>query len=211
MTATNLVAAAHHDPSKAFTLSGPSSVASSRTSSPTLFREENLFTLDHPGSRPMDVYDATLPPWCAAVRRALVAQIRVESVLVASVFSLAGLLRRSMGSELFPLVLYFLLSRKFCSVQAPATRFLRRGCAETAADAPSSKMCGGAGEPMSVTELPESVRLEFESVYADRLGDVGSRGGGGSIPMVRRGTRLRVWLARRGHGQRDKIERRSWG
>ncbi|KAJ7842397.1 hypothetical protein B0H13DRAFT_2413678 [Mycena leptocephala] len=31
----------------------------------------------------MDVYDATLPAWRAAVRRVLVAQIRIESVLVA--------------------------------------------------------------------------------------------------------------------------------
>ncbi|KAJ6469356.1 sphingosine-1-phosphate phosphatase [Mycena sanguinolenta] len=33
----------------------------------------------------MDVYDATLPAWRAAVRRVLVAQIRVESVLVAKI------------------------------------------------------------------------------------------------------------------------------
>ncbi|KAJ6572208.1 hypothetical protein B0H19DRAFT_679958 [Mycena capillaripes] len=78
-------------PHVSFTLSGPSSVASSRTSSPAptppaSLREEYLLekaVLDDPGSRPMDVYDATLPPWRAAVRRALVAQIRVESVLVA--------------------------------------------------------------------------------------------------------------------------------
>lgn len=38
---------------------------------------------DDPGCRPMDVYDATLPAWRAAVRRKLVASIRVESVLVA--------------------------------------------------------------------------------------------------------------------------------
>ncbi|KAJ7859281.1 hypothetical protein B0H13DRAFT_2672349 [Mycena leptocephala] len=74
-----------------FTLSGPSSVASSRTASPaptppTSLREEYLLekvALDDPGCRPMDVYDATLPAWRAAVRRVLVAQIRIESVLVA--------------------------------------------------------------------------------------------------------------------------------
>jgi hypothetical protein len=74
-----------------FTLSGPSSVASSRTASPaptppTSLREEYLLekvALDDPGCRPMDVYDVTLPAWRAAVRRVLVAQIRIESVLVA--------------------------------------------------------------------------------------------------------------------------------
>lgn len=38
---------------------------------------------DDPGCRPMDVYDATLPPWRAAVRRKLLATIRNESVLLA--------------------------------------------------------------------------------------------------------------------------------
>ncbi|KAJ7863734.1 sphingosine-1-phosphate phosphatase [Mycena olivaceomarginata] len=74
-----------------FSLSGPSSAASSRTSSPaptppTSLREEYLLekvAQNEAGLRPMDVYDATLPAWRAAVRRALVAQIRVESVLVA--------------------------------------------------------------------------------------------------------------------------------
>ncbi|KAF7348655.1 Sphingosine-1-phosphate phosphatase [Mycena venus] len=57
-----------------FTLSGPSSAASSRTSSPaptppTSFREEYLLEkvpLNDAGCRPMDVYDATLPAWRAA-------------------------------------------------------------------------------------------------------------------------------------------------
>ncbi|KAJ7216737.1 PAP2 superfamily-domain-containing protein [Mycena haematopus] len=74
-----------------FTMSGPPSAASSRTSSPaptppTSYREEYLLekaAQNEAGCRPMDVYDATLPAWRAAVRRALVAQIRVESVLVA--------------------------------------------------------------------------------------------------------------------------------
>ncbi|KAJ6572223.1 hypothetical protein B0H19DRAFT_680155 [Mycena capillaripes] len=56
---------------------------------PTSFKEEYLLTLDHPGSRPMDVYDATLSPSRAAVRRALIAQIRVESVLVAKMMLFA--------------------------------------------------------------------------------------------------------------------------
>ncbi|KAJ7197104.1 PAP2 superfamily-domain-containing protein [Mycena haematopus] len=72
-------------------MSGPPSTASSRTSSPaptppTSYREEYLLekaAQNEAGCRPMDVYDATLPAWRAAVRRALVAQIRVESVLVA--------------------------------------------------------------------------------------------------------------------------------
>ncbi|KAJ7867139.1 hypothetical protein B0H13DRAFT_2560227 [Mycena leptocephala] len=77
-----------------FTLSGSSSVASSRTVSPaptppTSLGEEaeeyllEKVALDDPGCRPMDVYDATLPAWRAAVRRVLVAQICIESVLVA--------------------------------------------------------------------------------------------------------------------------------
>ncbi|KAJ7867142.1 hypothetical protein B0H13DRAFT_2352023 [Mycena leptocephala] len=69
-----------------FMLSGSSSVASSRTASPALtpptsLREEYLLekvALDDPGCRPMDVYDATLPAWRAAVRRVLVAQIRID-------------------------------------------------------------------------------------------------------------------------------------
>ncbi|KAJ7703449.1 hypothetical protein B0H16DRAFT_1638694 [Mycena metata] len=76
--------------------SGASSIASSRTNSPAptppsasayrheYLEEKNPFQAqDDPGSRPMDVYDVTLPPWRAAVRRALVKQIRVESVIVA--------------------------------------------------------------------------------------------------------------------------------
>ncbi|KAJ7484275.1 sphingosine-1-phosphate phosphatase [Mycena latifolia] len=75
-----------------FTLSGPSSIASSRAGSPAPstpssapFTEDYLdkSLQDDPGCRPMDVYDATLPPWRAAVRRKLVASIRVESVIVA--------------------------------------------------------------------------------------------------------------------------------
>ncbi|KAJ7655329.1 PAP2 superfamily-domain-containing protein [Mycena rosella] len=75
-----------------FTFSGPSSAASSRAASPApltpasaSFREDYLGKTiqDDPGCRPMDVYDATLPPWRAAVRRKLVASIRVESVIVA--------------------------------------------------------------------------------------------------------------------------------
>ncbi|KAJ6599982.1 sphingosine-1-phosphate phosphatase [Mycena vulgaris] len=76
-----------------FTLSGPPSTASSRTSSPAPTIPPASFALkqdylgktiqDDPGCRPMDVYDATLPAWRAAVRRRLVASIRVESVIVA--------------------------------------------------------------------------------------------------------------------------------
>ncbi|KAJ7154572.1 sphingosine-1-phosphate phosphatase [Mycena filopes] len=78
-----------------FSLSGASSLASSRANSPAptpssasayrreFFLEKNAREQDDPGRRPMDVYDVTLPPWRAAVRRALVRQIRVESVLVA--------------------------------------------------------------------------------------------------------------------------------
>ncbi|KAJ7150857.1 sphingosine-1-phosphate phosphatase [Mycena crocata] len=72
-----------------FTLSGPPSTASSRTASPaptppysSSFKTEFL-DQDDPGCRPMNVYDATLPAWRAAVRRKLVASIRVESVIVA--------------------------------------------------------------------------------------------------------------------------------
>ncbi|KAJ7096101.1 PAP2 superfamily-domain-containing protein [Mycena epipterygia] len=77
-----------------FTLSGPPSTASSRAGSPapstpssySMSLQEDYIgktIQDDPGCRPMDVYDATLPPWRAAVRRKLVASIRVESVIVA--------------------------------------------------------------------------------------------------------------------------------
>ncbi|KAJ7742179.1 sphingosine-1-phosphate phosphatase [Mycena maculata] len=76
-----------------FTLSGPSSAASSRAGSPApaspypmSLKEEYLLektAQEDPGCRPMDVYDVTLPAWRAAVRRKLVACIRVESVIVA--------------------------------------------------------------------------------------------------------------------------------
>ncbi|KAF7338800.1 Sphingosine-1-phosphate phosphatase [Mycena sanguinolenta] len=74
-----------------FTLSGPPSAASSRAASPAptppiSSREGYLLektAQNEAGCLPMDVYDATLPAWRAAVRRVLVAQIRVESVLVA--------------------------------------------------------------------------------------------------------------------------------
>ncbi|KAJ7034573.1 sphingosine-1-phosphate phosphatase [Mycena alexandri] len=75
---------------------GVSSSASSRTNSPAptppsasayshgyLQEKKPIQAQDDPGCRPMDVYDVTLPPWRAAVRRALVKQIRVESVIVA--------------------------------------------------------------------------------------------------------------------------------
>jgi hypothetical protein len=55
---------------------------------------------------------------------------------------------------------------------------LRTNCSTVA---PSGKMRAGAvvegckrGEPARVIELPESVRLELESVDAGRLGDDGS-------------------------------------
>ncbi|KAJ7512357.1 sphingosine-1-phosphate phosphatase [Mycena galericulata] len=92
--------APHEDPgdrirSVTFTLSGPPSIASSRAGSPvpsipsypmSLKEEISLEKIaqEDPGCRPMDVYDATLPAWRAAVRRKLVASIRVES-LAASV------------------------------------------------------------------------------------------------------------------------------
>ncbi|KAJ7647111.1 PAP2 superfamily-domain-containing protein [Roridomyces roridus] len=62
----------------AFSLSQPSSAASSRAGSPA--PSEKMGPESDDG---MDVYDATLPAWRAAVRRRLVAGIRVESVLVA--------------------------------------------------------------------------------------------------------------------------------
>ncbi|KAJ6627628.1 hypothetical protein B0H10DRAFT_2210141 [Mycena sp. CBHHK59/15] len=72
-----------------FTLSGPPSTASSRTGSPapspapSTALKPDFLDADAPGCRPMDVYDATLPAWRAAVRRKLVAKIRVESVVIA--------------------------------------------------------------------------------------------------------------------------------
>ncbi|KAK7046938.1 sphingosine-1-phosphate phosphatase [Favolaschia claudopus] len=77
-----------------FTLSGPTTASSSAASSPSAtpppisLRDEYFLAKaaqndDNVGCRPMDVYDATLPAWRAAVRRVLVAQIRIESVLVA--------------------------------------------------------------------------------------------------------------------------------
>ncbi|KAJ7199136.1 sphingosine-1-phosphate phosphatase [Mycena pura] len=69
-----------------FTLSGPPSRVGSPT--PSLLREELLEkSLD---DVPMDVYDATLPPWRAAVRRKLVASVHVESALIAKMQASSG-------------------------------------------------------------------------------------------------------------------------
>ncbi|GLB39364.1 putative acid phosphatase homologues [Lyophyllum shimeji] len=85
-----------------FTLSAPGSENSSRDSSPapslkneglsSSLRYENAINLDvekpsgvptSPGRRPMDVYEATLPPWRAAVRRRLVKTVQRESKAIA--------------------------------------------------------------------------------------------------------------------------------
>ncbi|KAJ3556621.1 hypothetical protein NP233_g11939 [Leucocoprinus birnbaumii] len=82
-----------------FTLSYPPSVASSRSSSPAPGLDRNSLTSSKtngkgeknglnvedlvPGKLPMDVYDATLPKWRAAVRRVLVRTVRWESEVLA--------------------------------------------------------------------------------------------------------------------------------
>ena len=75
-----------NDRRQKFTLSGPPSRVGSPT--PSLLREELLEkSLD---DLPMDVYDATLPPWRAAVRRKLVASVHVESALIAKMQASSG-------------------------------------------------------------------------------------------------------------------------
>ncbi|KXN85562.1 Dihydrosphingosine 1-phosphate phosphatase YSR3 [Leucoagaricus sp. SymC.cos] len=86
-----------------FTLSYPPSLASSRASSPTPSldcnptlsefhekrssrdKDKNGFDVEElaPGKLPMDVYEATLPWWRAAVRRRLVKTVRWESGVIA--------------------------------------------------------------------------------------------------------------------------------
>lgn len=94
-TLTNTGKGAH------FTISYPPSLASSRSASPTPSLDHDSFATSNneqrssvrgekagvevliPGRRPMDVYDATLPPWRAALRRSLVKSVHWESEIIA--------------------------------------------------------------------------------------------------------------------------------
>lgn len=91
-----------------FTLSGPPSTPSSRTASPAPYdagrhnaraetTDRNSLTYDDiydyksqekevlPGQHSMDVYDATLPWWRAAIRRKLVKAVERESGMIAAI------------------------------------------------------------------------------------------------------------------------------
>lgn len=78
----------HPRRSAQFTLSLPSSPASSRNSSPApqkhASRDSKLDNgADEPGRLPVDVYDVMLPRWRAAIRKRLVRTVERESQVIA--------------------------------------------------------------------------------------------------------------------------------
>lgn len=93
-----------------FTLSIPesesSSLSSSSASSP-VGQPYNSLNLDNkplvlPGIQPKDVYDTSLSWWRAAIRRRLVARVRLESRIIARMQVSYRLLRRFLAYMLTP-------------------------------------------------------------------------------------------------------------
>ena len=82
----------NNDPVR-FTLSLPSSAASSRSSSPApVLGKKNDSQVDKalgggsdesPGRLPLDVYDAMLPRWRALIRKTLLRRVESESKIIA--------------------------------------------------------------------------------------------------------------------------------